>query len=73
MAPLTRPAPISLPKLISEHDLAETLGISKRHLGNLRTRRVLPYVMLGKSVRYDPAAVRQVLDRLTVAPVVPVS
>jgi hypothetical protein len=41
---------------VSEKELARHLHISLRHLVNLR-RRGLPYIALGKCVRYDLAEV----------------
>ena len=42
----------STPVWVSEKQLAAHLGISARHLHNLR-QAGLPHVLLGSSVRYD--------------------
>ncbi len=45
---------------ISEKELARHLGISPRHLHNLR-RAGLPHISLGKSIRFDRAEVETYL------------
>ncbi len=49
-------APTSTPTWLSEKQLAAHLGISVRHLHNLRLAG-LPHVLLGSSVKYDLAEV----------------
>lgn len=51
-------APTSTPAWVSEKQLAAHLGISPRHLNNLR-RAGLPHVLLGSSVKYDLTEVEQ--------------
>jgi hypothetical protein len=46
------------PGWITEKELARHLGISARHLVNLR-RSGLPYIALGKVIRYDTREVEQ--------------
>ena len=46
------------PGWITEQQLARHLGISARHLINLR-RGGLPYIALGKVIRYDLREVEQ--------------
>ena len=50
----------------ARNEQAEQLQCSIRHLINLRNKRLIPYVRLGKSIRYDPAAVQRALEKLTV-------
>jgi hypothetical protein len=57
-----------LKKLVNERELSALLGVSATHLGNLRKRRVLPYLLLGKAVRYSPDDVALALEFLTVRP-----
>jgi len=52
--------------LITERQQAALLSVSHRHLINLRTRRLVPFLKLGKSVRYSPEAVAKALDKLTI-------
>ncbi len=58
--------PETLPALLNETAVATQLGISLRHLRTLRSRRLIPYLKLGKAVRFDPAAVSAAISRLTV-------
>jgi hypothetical protein len=53
-------------QLATRSEIAKSLGISLRHLDNLRDRRLIPFVVLGSCVRFDPAAVRLAMERLTV-------
>ena len=53
-------------QLLRENEQAEQLRCSIRHLINLRNKRLIPYIKLGKSVRYDPNAVQRALEKLTV-------
>ncbi len=68
MPPTPRGTLAPLKKLISERELAKMLGVSLRHVGNLRERRVIPFIRLGRSVRFNPDEISQVLNRLTVRP-----
>lgn len=68
MPSVTIPRPSPLRKLVNERELAALLGVSSTHLGHLRKRRILPYLLLGKAVRYCPDDVAAALDRLTVRP-----
>ena len=56
----------STPLLVTEKELATLLNISWQHLVNLRKRRLVPFVRLGKSVRYSPTKVAKALEKLTV-------
>jgi hypothetical protein len=53
-------------QLLRENEQAEQLRCSTRHLINLRNKRLIPYIRLGKSVRYDPTAVHRALEKLTI-------
>jgi hypothetical protein len=53
-------------RLITEKQQAEQLQCSLRHLIDLRNRRLIPYIKLGRSIRYDPNAVQRALEKLTV-------
>ena len=37
-----------------------------RHLDNLRQKRLIPFIRLGRSIRYDPIAVHKALQKLTI-------
>jgi excisionase family DNA binding protein len=53
-------------KLITDVEQAELLGCSRRHLFNLRRRRLIPFVKLGTSIRYDPEAVARAIEKLSI-------
>ena len=52
--------------LLTEKEQAQRLNCSWRHLVNLRERRQIPFIKLGKLVRYNPEAVQRALEKLTV-------
>jgi hypothetical protein len=54
------------PLLVTEKAQADILSISVHHLINLRKRRLVPYVRLGKSIRYDPNEVAKAVRKLTI-------
>ena len=53
-------------RLLTAKELAPMLGCSWRHVLALRDQRLIPYVRLGRLVRYDPEEVRQAIERLTI-------
>ena len=57
----------TLPQLLTIDQLAERLGTSTRHVRRLVAERRVPYLKVGKFVRFDPAEVGEWLDRTRVA------
>jgi hypothetical protein len=55
-------------RLASGEEIVALLNISPRHLVNLRERRIIPFIRLGRVIRYDRAAVSAAITRLTVQP-----
>ena len=53
-------------EIVTEKELARELRLSLRGLINLRNRRLIPHIRLGRSVRYDRSAVQRALEKLTV-------
>ena len=53
-------------QLLREKEQAKQLICSIRHLINLRNKRLIPYIKLGKSIRYDPNAVQRALEKLSI-------
>lgn len=51
---------------LTSGDVAALLGISLRTVVNLRRRRVLPYIRLGRVVRFRRSQVEQALEAHTV-------
>ena len=50
------------PLLLKAAEAAKVLGISKSKLWSMTAGREIPYVRIGKSVRYDPADLRAWID-----------
>jgi excisionase family DNA binding protein len=67
MGPIEAPqkAPVKR-RLKTEKEMAELLNVSQRHMLNLRIGRLIPYIKLGKSVRYNPDEVSRAIQKLTI-------
>lgn len=52
----------TLPQLLTIDQLAEQLGITVRHVRRLIAERRVPYVKVGRLVRFDPAEIADWLD-----------
>ena len=52
--------------LVNEKQMAAMLGVSWGHMINLRRRRMVPFVQLGKAICYDPKLVEIALRKHTV-------
>jgi excisionase family DNA binding protein len=55
-----------IPVLLDPSALAAHLGTTERHIRRLVSERRIPYVKVGRFVRFEPAAVTEWLDRWTV-------
>ena len=55
----------SLPHLLTIEELAEHLGVTVRHVRRLIAERRVPFVKVGRFVRFDPAAITAWLGRST--------
>jgi hypothetical protein len=53
-------------RLIREKELLKDLPFSPRHLWNLRRRRLIPYMKVGRCVMYNPVAVERALEKLEI-------
>ena len=53
----------TLPQLLSIDQLAERLGVTTRHIRRLIAEKRVPYLKVGKFVRFDPAEIGSWLDR----------
>ncbi|MDA8045287.1 MAG: helix-turn-helix domain-containing protein [Actinomycetota bacterium] len=60
----------TVPRLLTIDQLAEQLGITTRHVRRLIAERRVPYLKVGKLVRFDPAEITGWLDgrRVTCGP-----
>ena len=52
----------TLPHLLTIEQLADTLGITVRHVRRLIAERRVPYLKVGRLIRFDPAEVTRWLD-----------
>jgi excisionase family DNA binding protein len=51
-----------LPHLLSIDELAEHLGVTVRHVRRLIAERRIPFLRVGRLIRFDPAEVTAWLD-----------
>jgi excisionase family DNA binding protein len=57
-----------LPELLTPEEVAEITGLSLDTLAQWRSqRRGLPYLKIGRVVRYDPAEIQAYLERCRVS------
>ena len=56
------PGSAALPKLLTMDELAERLGVTHRHVRRLVTERRVPFLRVGRFIRFDPAAIVAWLD-----------
>jgi len=54
--------PAELPKLLTSDQLAERLGVTRRHVRRLVAERRVPFLRVGRFIRFDPATVALWLD-----------
>ena len=57
---------LSLVGFMNRREMARFLGISERKLSTMVSRREIPVIKLGRSVRFDPIEVKKALKRLTI-------
>lgn len=55
-------SPATLPRLLNIDEVAAHLGVTTRHIRRLVAERRIPYLKVGRFVRFDPAAVAVWLD-----------
>ena len=51
-----------LPKLLTMDQLAERLGVTHRHVRRLVAERRVPFLRVGRFIRFDPAQIALWLD-----------
>ena len=56
------PEPVALPQLLTMEQLAERLGVTHRHVRRLVAERRVPFLRVGRFIRFDPAEVGAWLD-----------
>jgi hypothetical protein len=52
--------------LVTEEEQARLLHCSVGHLKNLRYKRLVPFVRIGRWIRYNPLKVAAAIERFTV-------
>lgn len=57
----------ALPELLTMDQLAERLGVTRRHVRRLVTERRVPFIRVGRFIRFDPAEISAWLDGSRVA------
>ena len=55
-------------RLLTEKEAAEYLRIKVRQLYTWRVSGLIPYIRIGKALRYRKSAIDQALDRFTLGP-----
>ena len=54
--------PVVVPKLLTMDELAERLGVPPRHIRRLVAERRVPFLRVGRFIRFDPAKIATWLD-----------
>jgi excisionase family DNA binding protein len=49
--------------LFNRREIADYIGVCERTVSNMMTKRVIPVIKIGKSVRFDPIKVRKALEK----------
>jgi excisionase family DNA binding protein len=66
-SPFSKQDAITMEKqLLTDKELAPILGCSWRHIKTLRLKRLIPFVQLGRLVRYNPQEVMKALEKITI-------
>jgi excisionase family DNA binding protein len=61
--PTSTRAATSRPRLLDIDAVAEQLAVTPRHIRRLVAERRIPYLKVGRFIRFDPAEVESWLDR----------
>ena len=56
------------PQLLTERQMCGWLNVSKRHLFCWRTAMLIPFIKIGRAVRFRAADVQRALDTMTIEP-----
>ena len=60
---------VHVPCLFTEKELSVYLRICRRQLYNWRMAGLIPYLKLGKAVRFRPTDVQAALEKFTINPI----
>lgn len=61
------PLPVVLPQLLTMDQLAERLGVTHRHVRRLVAERRVPFLRVGRFIRFDAAEIAAWLNSSRVA------
>ena len=53
-------------RLFNVREIADHLGVSRRTIFNMKKERMIPYLKIGKTVRFDPVKVLNALNKYEV-------
>lgn len=53
--------------LVTVKEIAVLLKCSTKHVAELRDKRLIPHVRLGRLVRYSPQEVMRAIERITIS------
>ncbi|HTW06430.1 MAG TPA: helix-turn-helix domain-containing protein [Acidimicrobiales bacterium] len=53
----------AIPQLLTMDELAERLGVTHRHVRRLVAERRVPFLRVGRFIRFDPAQISAWLDQ----------
>ena len=54
-----------LPKLVDVHQLSEILGVTESSIRKFRYQERIPYLKVGRAIRFDPVSVLECLQKIT--------
>jgi len=63
----------AVPQLLTMDQLAERLGVTHRHVRRMVAERRVPFVRVGRFIRFDPAEISAWLDQARKAALRPLS
>jgi len=55
--------------IMTTAEVAEALGISQTHVHELRKQGLLPYLKLGKSIRFEKMKLQKAIEKLQYNPI----
>jgi len=53
-------------KLYNTAEIADFLSLCERSIGNLRKKKMIPYLRIGKTIRFQPERVLEALNKFEI-------